>query len=462
MTQSIHPDEVRATAAGAVQHVRPAALWLLALLAANLLIRAWAPFPDEIVKVPDSGTYVTAARDLISGDFSQGLGRRTPGYPLLVAAAGEDPSAIKLAQMTLGVLTSAFLFAITLLITGRPALGFAVGLLHSLNLQQLFVEGVLASEALSTAMAVFAVTALLLVLRRIRSGRASSAIVVAIGILAAAGILVRPQFLFYGLLLPAFVVYAATGLRWPSRRAIGLAALIAAPMVGAVLAWATVLYVKVGHFTMSTQSGLGLVNHSIFFIEHAPARYAGVRDILLEYRAKRIAEVGHPGNTIWYALPTIREATGWSLPEASREMQRMSAQMFIEHPLRYAVGVASASLEFWTVPAMWMAPSLDRLWWVEHKLLRLGNLAFALIICGVVVSRRFREALRWDLGMTVIAAMILGSCLLQALADRGAGSRYGITSQSLIVLVVIVAAWRAIAHHRSRRVGTAAAAVTPS
>ena len=251
-------------------------------------------------------------------------------------------------------------------------------------------------------------------------------------------------------------------MRWPSGRAIRLAALITAPMVAAVLGWATILYVKVGHFTMSTQSGLGLVNQSIFFIEHAPPRYARVRDILLEYRAKRIAEVGHPGNTIWYALPAIREATGWSLPEVSREMQRMSAEMFIEHPVRYALGVASAWLEFWTVPAVWIAPSLDRSWWAEHKLLRLANLAFALIICGVLLFRRLREALRWDLGMTVIAAMILGSCFLQALVERGAGSRYGITSQSLIVLVVMVAAWHAIANYRSRRVGAAAAAVTPS
>ena len=149
-------------------------------------------------------------------------------------------------------------------------------------------------------------------------------------------------------------------------------------MVAAVLGWAAVVYVKVGHFTMSTQSGLSLVNHSIFFIEDAPARYAQVRDILLEYRAKRIAEVGHPGNTMWSALPAIREATGWSLPEASRELQKMSVQMFLQHPLRYAISVASAWLEFWTVPAMWIAPSLDRLWWVEHKLLRLANLAFAL------------------------------------------------------------------------------------
>src|SRR5688500_9025044 len=261
---------------------RAASLWLLTLIAASVLIRVWAPFPDQPVKVPDSGTYVTAARDLISGDFSQGLGRRTPGYPLLIAAVGEHPRAMMLAQMTLGVLTSALLFAITLRMTGQPVLGFAVGLLHNLNLQQLFLEGVLATETLSTAMAVLTVTALLLLLHGIRSGRESAARVLAVGALAAAAILVRPQFILFGFLLPASVLHAASGVRCPSARAIALAALVAAPMVAAVLGWAAIVYVKVGHFTMSTQSGFGLVNHSIFFIEHAPARYAHVRDILLE------------------------------------------------------------------------------------------------------------------------------------------------------------------------------------
>src|SRR5688572_5653361 len=197
---------------------RAASLWLLTLIAASVLIRVWAPLPDQPVKVPDSGTYVTAARDLISGDFSQGLGRRTPGYPLLIAAVGEHPRAMMLAQMTLGVLTAALLFAITLRMTGRPVLGFAVGLLHSLNLQQLFLEGVLATETFSTAIAVLTVAALLLILHRIRSGRESAASVLAIGTLAAAAILVRPQFIFFGLLLPTCVLYAAAGLRWPSRR----------------------------------------------------------------------------------------------------------------------------------------------------------------------------------------------------------------------------------------------------
>jgi hypothetical protein len=218
-----------------------------------------------------------------------------------------------------------------------------------------------------------------------------------------------------------------------------------------VLTWAKVMESKTGYFTMSTQSGFGLVNHSVEFIELAPERYATVRDILLRHRAERIASFGQAGNTIWYALPEIRQATGWSLPEASRQMQQMSMQMFAEHPWLYAQSVFRPWLEFWTVPIIWapdrisppwLAEPLKAIWWVEHKLLRLCNLLFVALVATVVVSRRVREAVHWDLGAGAISALILASSLLQAMADRGAGSRYAMTVQALIVLVLIVSAAR--------------------
>jgi hypothetical protein len=262
---------------------------------------------------------------------------------------------------------------------------------------------------------------------------------------------VRPQFIFLPLLLPLLVGYAASGLRWPNRRALGHAALLVLPIVLAVLSWAKVVQSQTGYFTMSTQSGFGLVNHSVNFIELAPGPYAEVRDILLRHRAERIAASGHAGNTVWYAWPEIRQATGWSLPEASRQLQRMSMQMFAEHPLLYAGSVFQAWLEFWTVPIIWaperisqawLAQPLQATWWLQHKLLRLCNLAFVLLVGAVLLSRRVRESVRWDLGATALSALILASSLLQALADRGAGSRYAMTVQALVVLVVLVSASR--------------------
>jgi len=227
--------------------------------------------------------------------------------------------------------------------------------------------------------------------------------------------------------------------------------LVTLPMVVAVVGWAKVVESKTGYFATSTQSGFGLVNHSVEFIELAPERYATVRDILLKHRAERMAAAGHAGNTVWYAWPEIREVTGWSLPEASRQLQQMSMQMFAQHPVRYAGSVARAWLEFWTVPIIWaperisppwLAQPLQSVWWLEHKLLRIANLLFAVLVAAVVVSRRLRAAARWDLDATAISAVILASSLLQAMADRGAGSRYAMTVQALIALVLMVSASR--------------------
>ncbi|MEJ7668076.1 MAG: hypothetical protein WKH97_04940 [Casimicrobiaceae bacterium] len=190
------------------------------------------------------------------------------------------------------------------------------------------------------------------------------------------------------------------------------------------------------------------MNHSIAFIERAPDRYAVIRDILLKHREQRLAAVGHYRNTIWHAWPEIKQVTGLSLPEASREMQKMSLEMFARHPARYGVSVANAWVDFWTVPILWnldrvtpgwLGSPLAAVWWVEHKLLRMANAAFVMLVFLVLISRRVRLRVKWDLDLTAISALILLSSILQALADQGASSRYAVTIQALVVVVVMVA-----------------------
>ena len=225
------------------------------------------------------------------------------------------------------------------------------------------------------------------------------------------------------------------------------------PAVVLLAGWGAVQQGKTGYFTLSTQSGFGLVNHTVDYIELAPDEYALAREVLLRVREQRIAEVGHARNTIWYAWPEIRRVTGWSLPEASRHLQAMCKQMIIAHPGRYAISVARAWVDFWTVPFFWVPEqveppalrgAIEGLWWVQHKLLRLANLAFVLVVAAVAVWPALRRRVRWDLSLSAISATVLMSSLIQALADQGASSRYHLPTQSLVVLVLLVVAarWR--------------------
>ena len=425
----------------------------LALLLVGAALRVVLLGGYPATAYPDTSTYYAAARDLASGDYAQGQGRRTPGYPLLIAVVGEAPERIATAQMAIGLLTSLLLFQIAWSMTRRPWLAFAVGLIFQLNLQQLFVEKVLLTELLSTASVMVVVCVLLPTLSRLQRGGRACGMALLVGALTGASILVRPQFIFLLLLLPALTLIAVSAWRRPTARGLGYATLVTLPAIMLVLAWATVLYNKTGYFTLSTQPGFGMANHSVEFVEHAPERYAVLRDILLKYRAQQIAATGHAGNTAWAAWPEIHRVTGWTLPEASRELQRMSLQLFIENPLPYGMSVARAWRDFWTVPILWapdriqprwLGQALPAVWWLEHKALRVANLAFVLLAVAALMSRRTRLAVQWDLHATAITALVLSSALLQALVEQGSASRYSMTTQSLVVLllVVCVARWR--------------------
>jgi hypothetical protein len=425
--------------------------WLLLLIIVGTVIRIGLWVAYEPTPSPDTGSYVRAAEDLLAGNITR-EGRRTPGYPLVVALAGAAPKNIVAIQMIIGVVISVLLFYIALLMTSRPGFAFAVGMTYHVNLQQLFFESTLLSETACTLGVVAVTLVMLTALHRIRLGGPISGLAILAGLLAGGTALIRPQFVFLPLLLPVVIAWASAQSRHQVGIALRNAALIMVPAVILILSWCSVIYVKFGFFTLSTQSGLGLVNHSAAFVEDAPDRYATIRDILLKHRAVKLKEQGHAGTTIWDALPEIEEATGMSLPEISREVQQMSLELFAKHPVRYGLSVARGWIEFWTVPnparfervrPVWLGGQLRALWWVEHKLLRLINLVFLALVLAVIFFPRTRHRTKWDLDLTFVSAAILSASLVQALAEYGTNSRYAVPIQALVVLAVLVASFRA-------------------
>jgi hypothetical protein len=275
--------------------------------------------------------------------------------------------------------------------------------------------------------------------------------VLLLGFLGGVATLTRPQFVFLPLLLPALVALASKRYVLGTRLALTNSMLIAVPGLLIILVWCAWVYAQTGYFTLSTQSGLGLTNHSIGFVELAPERYAGVRDVLLKHREAKIATKGHSRDTIWDAMPELKQVTGLSLPQISSEVQRMSLELFTRHPLRYGVSVGKGWIGFWLVPNPWepdrlrpgwLGPVLEALWWLEHKVLRLVNAIFVLFLLAVAAGAPARRAAGWDLDMTAISAVIIASSMIQALAEYGANSRYGVPTQALVVLVVLVALHR--------------------
>ena len=427
---------------------------LLILIFVGVCLRAGLWLCYEPVAYPDTPTYVDVARNLLTGDFSKYEGRRTPGYPALIAVARLDARNVWLLQMAIGVIISCLLFYVVLLLTGRTDLALVSGLTYNVNLAQLFMEGTIMTETVGTLGLVAVVALALIVYRRLRDRRPVAGVIVLLGLVVGFATLTRPQFIFLPLVVPLLVAYASWIIGRSNRRVILRHMVLAAlPSVFLVLGWCSVNYVKLGSFTFSTQSSMGLVEQALGFIELAPDRYATIRDIYVRHRDAKVARVGHYRGVEYDGFPDIRAATGLSRPALDRELSRMSVELFLRHPLRYAVGVMYGWIDFWMVPnywrlellqPAWLAPPLSLLWSLEHWLLRILNLAFVLLLAACVVSKQLRYRIGWSFELFTISALVIFSSIVQALTAYAENARYGVTSQALVVVVILLAVsqWR--------------------
>ncbi len=391
--------------------------WLILLLILGSALRLGFWFIGEPTAFPDTGTYIEVAKQLVSGDFSNYQGRRTPGYPLLLILAQLSPHAVWIIQMLAGLAIS---------------------------------EANLIPETETTLFVTSTAALLALIHRRFRD-RSSGWILILAGTLAGGAVMARPQFVFLPMLLGIFIGYGSliyARSNW--RVALARAVIAAGPGIFMILAWSSFNYFHVGHFTLSTQTGVGLMEHTIAFAELAPERYRTVRDVLVKHRDLHLAETGRYTAT-WEALPELKKVTGLALPALDKELLKVSTSLIAAHPFRYAALVGDAWVSFWLVsnpkgiedvkPQV-LNELLNWSWRFEHPLLRSINAVFLVFLVVAMLSRRFRQQTNWGFIFTAVSAVAVFSSILQALAVGVDNTRYGVTIQPLVVLIVMTAVYR--------------------
>jgi hypothetical protein len=261
--------------------------------------------------------------------------------------------------------------------------------------------------------------------------------------------MLRPQFIFLPVVLGAYVI-------WLLRRkvkaerywALASALLVVAPGLVFVLGWSYFNHVYLGRFTLSTQTGVGLTEHTIAFVEFAPQKYSEVKTVLIRYRDAHLARTGRHTAT-WDAVPELRQRMGVSQAGVDRELFNMSLALIAAHPFRYAALVWDAWVSFWLVsnpPGLRnlsfvsIGGVLSTVWHAEQLVLRAINLSFLIFVSAVTLFQRYRATI--DASSILAVAIIVPSSLLQAILLGVDNTRYGVTVQALIVVVTLIAVHR--------------------
>src|SRR5512145_515377 len=101
---------------------------LAGLLAFSALVRAVLLITYPPAVYPDTGTYLSLARQIASLDINQYERLRTPTYPLLIALAGLNAYGVYLVQTVLGLAAGVLLFFTVLDFKRNHALAILAGL----------------------------------------------------------------------------------------------------------------------------------------------------------------------------------------------------------------------------------------------------------------------------------------------------------------------------------------------
>jgi hypothetical protein len=428
--------------------------WLVVLLAVSAIPRVVFRIVGGLLWYPDSQSYQAMTKMFLQGDLSQYDAVRTPGYPAFMCLFGDNLAVVWTAQLLLGLVTTALLFWMALKLTHSLAVALASGAIYGLSIMQLHYESSLLSESLSALLVVASMS--LAVSLTLESGRHDRVKQLGLGLLSAAAAATRPALA----LVPLVALLSVLTLRGSRIKA---ALLVLLPSIVVMVGWSAFNYATVGSFTPTSITGVALYTHARPMVGDAPPEYADITAVVRDLTA---STGGSPSE--WQVADELVRRSGRSISDVSHEMLTLSVRLFLDHPGLYARRVALASAWFfkgtgrgdfhWSDPSGVISPV-----WTATKLVFSIGLGMVFCLGLLVVPFHLRTAVRSPRGRAwlCLAAVIVLSCVFQALSQFGANSRYGMPFQplwgvcGLVFLYEAVRAWRPRVQTQPLEEGTA-------
>jgi hypothetical protein len=320
----------------------------------------------------DSAGYVVPAVNMLEGRGygEQENGFRSPTYPVVLAlvlsplgptglskcrdahrptcldsaaktADGEVAfRAIVVAQILLGIVTTALLFGLGWRLTRNVLVAICFGAGYALSLVTAFWEISILTETLTTFLLTLAVFLAL------GADRDSGATYLFLGLDLALLALCHQLFLGYWVMPALFLLvreWRSGGLR---RGLIRVAPVFIFPLAF-VGAWCTFNYAVNGVFTPSTLSGYVLIQMVAPVVQNAPKGYDGIVQPYVGFRDAMIAQTGSHSGAIFRAWPTMMDWTGFTWSEISQKLTALSFYLIFHYPQTYLQVVREGWARFW-------------------------------------------------------------------------------------------------------------------
>ena len=410
------------------------------ILSIGLLARliTFFVFYTQATIYPDSGGYIELAERLMSFDLSGYSGKRSPGYPLLIAIAQAEVYVVVFIQFALGLISAVFWYKTLLQLKVNKMLSFYTTLFLSTLLNVIFFETAILVETFTVFLFSW------VIFRMVSSQNQSENSLkteLFTGLLLGLLTLVKPFYAFVPFLFYGFYILQHFKLKSIFSKKL---LLLVFPLM-AYFGWSYVNQLNTGYFVSTTFLGLNTAQNCVRFAEKSPEEYRWISDPYVEYREKSIEENRNLAMTIWYAYEDgAWDAYNLSFNDFSNELGKFAKATIKENPVDYFKQVVFYSwLDFWKPVIYWHYDQFNLkhanqfyvlIWFTQKTILYLVRLSFLISIPLLLIKDLKNRKLSIS---SQLSLLVLAASVLQALVTYGTNSRFSFPFEFIMVFVVI-------------------------
>lgn len=423
---------------------------LLVVGTIGFLLRAVLIAAYQPVLRPDSSSYLELARRLGSLHLAGNNGARTPGYPLLLLAAGYSPTAAWYLQAGLGVITTLLVYRIVRGIGGSSPVALAASLVYTTSIEVLAVEHYVLTEALETFL-VTAAAAISVELVTTTSRRRTLAGL--LGIVLAFSCLVRPEAFVVAIALVACILVIEYARTRPSgrrsggrqRRLAALGLLVLAPPIIALAGWAAVNRATAHVTSVTTVTGMNMIDHVGPYVSVEPGSNSRITQEYVAWRRQREARYGTYFGTSWAASQDMVKVSHLDLAHLSIRLQTIAWTVMANHPLGYLWLSVKGWPHFWDPPNPvglrgGAGSAVTRGFWNVERVVQLLLNATFLALCAADGARRLRRRPPiLNSATALLAVVVLAGSLPVLFLGTGDAPRHGYVYVPLVIAVTLAA-----------------------
>lgn len=391
---------------------------------------------QHITIYPDSYDYLYLAELLRLFDLSGYEGQRSPGYPILLAIADNGYLTIVILQLLIGIGTLIFVYETLLLLRIKKELSLLITILISIYIPIIFFELAVLSETLT----LFVITVIAYLLFNVLSKKEDRwQDYIWLGLLCGYLVLIKPFYVFLGILLFIILFIKSRKTKHYLTRYLLLAVL---PLI-AYFGWSYVNKVNTGYFVPTTYYGYNVAQNCVWFAEKTTTEYQDIGNIYAYYRIHETSDK-EIAMTLWEAYPKLREETGLSFTDLSKELYDYSIATIKKNPTDYMKQVLISWRDFWKTSMYWEPHGAaihfaDKvilyIGYAERIIMQLVKILFVFLI-PYNIFQAFRR--RQINPQQIISIVIFTASILQALTTYGTNSRFSFPFEILIVISVLL------------------------